>query len=247
MSQHMNLRIKLKFPLILGFLVAFGMYSNQLAGQGPSNKMIIEMTKGACFGSCPVYSLKIYENGLMHYEGIKNVERLGLFAKQLSKAKLEKVKQAFLDNNFWYYRSIFKSEIPDAATVSLTYIRGGVRKTVLGKDNRPLKIKTIEDVLTNFANSKGGWSKKRGPISRTPENVVPNEMIVQLVEGTDPNLWMQGYEEIGLFVVKKLGPESPYLQVSFDAEKITLDSCLEKVRADAQVVSADYNRIVPSR
>lgn len=40
---------------------------------------VIEMSKTPCFGSCPVFVVKIYANGVAQWEGIKHVARIGMY------------------------------------------------------------------------------------------------------------------------------------------------------------------------
>ncbi|MEI6410524.1 MAG: DUF6438 domain-containing protein [Bacteroidota bacterium] len=40
---------------------------------------VLEMSKTPCFGSCPVFVVKVYANGVVQWEGTKNVSRHGKF------------------------------------------------------------------------------------------------------------------------------------------------------------------------
>ncbi|MEO0875077.1 MAG: DUF6438 domain-containing protein, partial [Bacteroidota bacterium] len=90
----------------------------------------IEMFKGPCFGSCPVYKLKIYEGGVAAYEGQRFTNRIGLHTKLLDQNTYRDLINAFEESNFWSYQNIYKAQIPDLPTVTLTYHKDGETKSV---------------------------------------------------------------------------------------------------------------------
>jgi len=51
----------------------------------------IEISHGACFGKCPVHTIKIYNTGLVRYTGQTFVEFKGVYEKKLNKAKMQKI------------------------------------------------------------------------------------------------------------------------------------------------------------
>jgi hypothetical protein len=51
----------------------------------------IYLKKTPCFGKCPVFEVKIQEDGSALWVGTKNVERIGTFSAQISKETLEEI------------------------------------------------------------------------------------------------------------------------------------------------------------
>ena len=49
-----------------------------------SKDIIFSLSKGVCFGTCPVFELKIYNGGYTTLLGEQNTEKLGLYEKVLS-------------------------------------------------------------------------------------------------------------------------------------------------------------------
>jgi type IV secretory pathway VirB10-like protein len=52
---------------------------------------MIYLKKTPCFGKCPVFEVKIQEDGSALWVGTKNVERIGTFSAQISKETLEEI------------------------------------------------------------------------------------------------------------------------------------------------------------
>ena len=56
-----------------------------------SQDPLIVFSKGACYGTCPVYTLNIDESGNMTFEGKRNVEKLGKYTKKLDLNSLQEL------------------------------------------------------------------------------------------------------------------------------------------------------------
>jgi Domain of unknown function (DUF6438) len=55
------------------------------------NPPMIYLQKTPCFGKCPVFEVKIKDNGSALWIGTKNVERIGVFNAQISKEMLAEI------------------------------------------------------------------------------------------------------------------------------------------------------------
>lgn len=51
----------------------------------------ISLARTACFGTCPVYTVTIYGDGSVSFEGRKHVDPVGQFQAQISKEALKKL------------------------------------------------------------------------------------------------------------------------------------------------------------
>lgn len=91
----------MRFKLL--FLI--GCLSLQLQAQKIVSYVKIERT--ACFGRCPVYSIEVFANGKVVYNGVRNVNQIGQQTKKLSKQqttqffkKIEQHKLSVLANQY---------------------------------------------------------------------------------------------------------------------------------------------------
>ena len=79
------------------------------------------LSKGVCFGSCPVFELTIYQGGYATYKGERNVKNLGLFEKKLEKGVMRKIEKSFVAQDFSSYPDNFESRIPDLPLIKIGF------------------------------------------------------------------------------------------------------------------------------
>jgi hypothetical protein len=207
---------------------------------------IAEMEKGPCFGRCPVFTLTIYDNGIASYEGERFTDRLGVYVKTISPTQLKELKDAFVKANVWRFKDVYRGQIPDLQTVTITYYEGDESKSVMGKDGRPDEIMELEEMLDEIVNEEG-WELKEKPESDLPDNVIPNELIVQINNNTDINAWARQYAKQNMRVIRPLSPNGFFWLVSFDDQMIPPKQMLEFVKNDPDVISAEFNKNLDER
>ena len=60
---------------------------------------LISISKGRCLGKCPVYDLWVFKNGNVIYNGIDNVEKLGVQEATISLAKIDTLEKLITNIN----------------------------------------------------------------------------------------------------------------------------------------------------
>lgn len=151
----------LRFPMFFAVLTAltFSCNTSQEITDLSQLKKEIEMKKGGCFGTCPVYTLTIYENGIASFEGMRDTEKLGLHTKKLSKKDYKGIKHAFQTSNFFTLDDNYPSNVSDLPKIAISYHQNGQSKTVTGDLGRPQIVVSLENILTQVAESEG-WTLK---------------------------------------------------------------------------------------
>ncbi|MCB0612242.1 MAG: hypothetical protein KDC75_03010, partial [Phaeodactylibacter sp.] len=236
-------------PRILGFfLISFVAIAFMFTGCGASANMslnnmdkVIEMTKGPCYGRCPVFTLTVYDKGIVSYKGERYTDRLGTYVKKLEKEEMERLLREFKNANLWQYKDAYRGRIPDMQSVSISYYEGSRKKTVTGKEIRPNSVKWLESLLDQIAQSNTGWIQKEAPQDNVPDYLIPNELVVELSEGIDPEEWAKSYVQADMLLEKRLN-DTEFWVFSFDDGLITPDVMLEQVRMDEDVISAEFNK-----
>ncbi len=208
--------------------------------------MIIEMSKSPCYGRCPVFTLTVYEKGIVSYRGERYTPRTGLWIKKLDKPTYQALLEAFRQANLWQFDNAYRGEYFDAPTVAITYYEEGDVKTITGKDGRPAQVLALEALLDDIT-LLDGWKQISKPNHGLPENVIPNELIVQLVDGRDAVMWVRQYRRHEMQVVERITPAGNYWLVRYNAETTDPESMLAKVRDDAEVIGAEFNKKLSMR
>lgn len=218
----------------------------------------ITMSKGACFGTCPVYKIDIYEGGQMIYRGSKHVDKIGVFSKSLTDSEYTSLIKAFEDSRFEEYDAFYPSQIADGPTASLGYKGVGADSLfhIAGKMERPQEIIDLCEKLAIIAYSDG-WKleqtveeiplkveedeKKEDPVDKS-------EIILELKDGIHINQWFrENQEKYGVVISNRLGPTLNLWLITYDKRKISGDELLVALREDAKVMSAHFNKIVEQR
>lgn len=55
---------------------------------------IVSLSRAACFGMCPVYTVTLYDDGTVEYEGKEHVKTVGRKTATIDRAAIAKVKEA---------------------------------------------------------------------------------------------------------------------------------------------------------
>jgi len=117
-------------------------------------KIIIEMEKTACYGECPVYTIKIDQQGKGLFVGVENTSNLGLFTFSLNNQEMRELEAAFDEIGFFELEDRYFDHITDLPTTFLTYRREGKEKKVMDYYGAPKELKDLERQISAMVLSK---------------------------------------------------------------------------------------------
>ena len=95
-----------------------------------SKKLVVTLERTACFGSCPVYSLTIYTDGRVVYEGKDYVRTRGRHEYKISKAKVNLLLGEFEKCNFLALDDEYPAFATDGPGCITTLTINGMTKEV---------------------------------------------------------------------------------------------------------------------
>jgi hypothetical protein len=202
---------------------------------------LVEMSKGPCYGRCPVYTLTIYDNGVMTYEGLRFTEREGLYIKKVADDELKALKMMLKDANLTQFRDAYRARLTDLQSVSISYYGNNSIKTIVGKDGRPEAVMNIQGELEKMADSEG-WELKTRTKEGLPDYIVEDELRVSLNDGVDARAWARKYRKQGMQVVEIMSDRNNSWLMEFNATKNDPEEVLAIVQADLEVANAEFNR-----
>ena len=134
------------------------------------NSVSIEMLRGPCFGSCPVYSLTLHGDGLVEYRGIRFVR---VKEKQTTRASSEQLMQVLRDLDRIHFFTLEDRAFLwcfDSSSASISVSVDGKQKRVTtdncnvgGNGGPKARFLQIADQIDTIAGSKqwvqcNGWS-----------------------------------------------------------------------------------------
>jgi hypothetical protein len=106
--------------------------------RNPENNgtLVASMERTPCFGRCPVYSVKIYDTGLLVYEAKKFADTTGCFYRVLSKQEMAGLRESFNRAGFFKLADKYPEEAKaptDLPSCIVFYTDGTAQKTVTDK------------------------------------------------------------------------------------------------------------------
>ena len=113
-------------------------------------KPILSINKLRCMGDCPVFTLKVYKNGFILYDGKMFVPLSGKYSGKISKKELEKLKNKFLENRFFDFEDYYKAPGLDLQTTYIFFSHNGKEKKIMDYSNPPEELKELEELLTGL-------------------------------------------------------------------------------------------------
>jgi len=115
-----------------------------------SDNVVFEQKKTPCYGDCPVYELKIYDNRTVEIEANQNLDLKGHFMAKISKERFDQIKNAFDQSDFFQYEEEYTSNMTDLPSTIITYRKGEKAKTIIDYDKAPESLKNLEKKLHNL-------------------------------------------------------------------------------------------------
>ncbi len=100
--------------------------------QASSSEAMIRLSRGPCFGFCPVYEVTVLENGSVEYYGKYYVLKTGHARKQITQETIRILREAFEASGFFRLLPSCCNcvSITDAATVVIEYRGEGRSKRI---------------------------------------------------------------------------------------------------------------------
>jgi hypothetical protein len=145
---------------ILLAVISFIFLSEKCEPTQPPSKFdqttFVEMKKGACFGRCPVYTIKIDGTGAASYHGDRFVDKVGDHKKQFTPEQTNALMQAFVTGDFWSFRDEYTADISDLPYTFLTFSHQGKTKKITLYYDIPDQLAGLAQLVASFA-ATDGW------------------------------------------------------------------------------------------
>jgi len=219
--------------------------SKDISELGPED-VLISMEKEACFGSCPVYTFKIYKGGYCTFEGKQDSYKMGTHSLTLSKEKYKEVKNAFETANLFQYQDFYESNIPDLPTVKISYRKKDQVKSVTGKRERPDAVHKLQFILEEIAESKTGWKIIDGSVQEKTTEYDKSQIVIQLIDGAQLSRWFDyARKNYGIRILKQIDGSYDRWLVSYNMKEFSPEEILDILRKDENVSSAEFKLINP--
>lgn len=112
--------------------------------------LFASIRKSPCYGTCPVYEMKIYSDGKVEYEGKRNVERIGKYTATISKEQMQKFVTVANEINYFKLEDKYDSPITDVPSTTTSLTIDGKTKEVYRRADYPNKILRFEALFEDL-------------------------------------------------------------------------------------------------
>lgn len=144
---------KLKFFSLLIILVLGAAAVN---AQESESNVAITLERTACFGTCPVYTVTILEDGTVRYEGQNFVDVMGEQTSEIDPATVALMVEAFEEAGYFDWNATYDTQtVSDLPTIITSVTREGETHQItryVGDSSAPLALPFLEqwiDLMTN--------------------------------------------------------------------------------------------------
>lgn len=119
--------------------------------------------RGACYGNCPTYELKIYNSGFAELNGIRAVELLGEYSTTISKDKMRALIAKAKSIGYFEMEDAYDNDmITDLPETKTSIVIDGKRKAIRRRYKYPQEILSFEKLFDDLLESEK-WTQTSPP------------------------------------------------------------------------------------
>ena len=147
------------FLFLLSTLAFFGFSADVEAQKKSDSEVLITIERGACYGTCPIYSAQISGDGTVIYNGIENVKVKGKKRFKIPKVKVQELVKAFESINYFSLKDKYETDengmrIADLPPVTTSISLKGKTKKVIHNYGAPKELRELENKIDEAAGLK---------------------------------------------------------------------------------------------
>ena len=119
---------------------------------------LITLQRGACFGTCPIYSLSVHGDGRVEYDGLDFVEVTGVQTTTIDAAAVQELGDTMAEAGYFDWQDAYvNQEITDlpSAVTSITLSDGTTKRIAhyYGDTSAPEALTELERLIDETANT----------------------------------------------------------------------------------------------
>lgn len=128
---------------------------NNLEQKKDEQNIAIEYRRTACFGTCPIFDLTIYDNGRAIYNGKNFVDMIGIHYTTASQDEISRIVQIAEKIRFFEMDDEYDNKgITDLPSIYVSIAHDGKLKTVRNRVQGPKELVKLYEQLDEFITSR---------------------------------------------------------------------------------------------
>ncbi len=184
-----------KFSLIFG-IIALALVA-VLPAAAQDSQPVITLERTACFGACPVYTVSIYADGSVEYNGERFVVVEGAQTGTIDPAAVDQLVAGFVAAGYFDWNDAYTDmHVSDLPTITTSVTRDGETKQITryaGDNSAPVALAYLENWIDAVAKTQQ-WTGKEIALTNASGNAVISLQRTQCF-GTCPIYALNLYED----------------------------------------------------
>ena len=149
--------MKIKVVLLITYFISCSTTSSLINQLNVDNVPLVIMTRTACYGTCPQYTISIYDNGLIKYDGKLFVDKKGCFYSKISKSFIDRLNTKITTINFFDLNTNYDAPMTDLPSVIVEVNLASNYHKITDRFSGPEKLKELQLFIDSISNSVIEW------------------------------------------------------------------------------------------
>jgi hypothetical protein len=251
-KKIMRLILKTLFVFYVALMFMSSCVSNK--NKVSDQEYIYELKRGACFGKCPVFELKIRKDGYALLNATLFNPENGKFEKNLTKAEMKEVASLFKKADLQKLPDESATMVADLPMTKLTDNSTGKKKSVKANEKMPEAYENVVTKMETIVKSEG-WKliekyEDEKPVKEAivkDQVTVYDEIIIEPNPGVRLPVWFKEMEAYGVRLIKKIANEQNLWLITYDTKMIEPTLMINLLRKDKSIKFAEFNKKISPR
>ncbi len=119
----------------------------------------VRLTRSGCFGTCPIYIVTIYGNGIVKYEGIRHTDKIGMFIGRMDPQKFDGIIKKMKEVAFLEMEDMYQAPVSDMPGITVFLHFGDIEKQVMENGDAPRELKEFQKYLDDIVSEIEEWKE----------------------------------------------------------------------------------------
>lgn len=115
------------------------------------DSLLFSYKRTPCYGNCPVFEFKVYQDGWASYRGSNFVDMMGIYTANLTYEQMLRIKKIFSEAHYYAFRNKYDDDRLDIPAMIIEYHGPQGVKKVLARTNIPHSFRTMAEDLEVLA------------------------------------------------------------------------------------------------
>lgn len=209
---------------------------------------MVFFSRGSCYGKCPEFELRIYDDGKAILKGKNNMNHIGMYEYSLDENEMLALNQILEKTDFKSMKNEYFGQIADLPGVAIIVNLEGKEKKIEGNWQIPEPLLAVFAHLDDYVFSEKWLPIKVEPVVHLKnKSIIPDRIIVHLKAGVEGEDWVKKYQQYEAAIVKKVAPRMQLWVITYNLSTTDPMAFLSLLKSDEEVVQVEFDKKLEMR